>query len=338
MLHFFLYFLLAIVVVLASTPMYLRLRNGPAYNQPPDKVVIREPGEPFLGPPEDIAKEGAEDLPFAFLSQVAYEGKSDAKTPEDDCILDANATLRKIGWVPWDGFPDATLQGKINKVHLRVEVWSNSSQNRVAVAFGGTVFTNPKDWEANLRWFIPHHDDEYTAIIKNFRDAFVTEYLRKEQQPEYKFLRRAQLYSTGHSLGGGLAQEFAYALPRNADVPRVTKVFAFDPSPVTGFYSVKKDLREYNAKNLAIDRIYERKEVLAILRSFMNFVIRPSIAEPVVRQIRYNLFTKWNIIYDHSIARLACKLYKACPECLKSEQAPPVSISRTAGSDLRREE
>jgi hypothetical protein len=99
-------------------------------------------------------------------------------------------------------------------------------------------------------------------------------------------------------------------------VPRLTKVFSFDPSPVTGFYSVKQGLREYNAKNLAIDRIYERKEVLAILRSFMNFVIRPSIAEPVVRQIRYNLFTKWNIIYDHSIARLACKLYKACPECL----------------------
>ena len=107
----------------------------------------------------------------------------------------------------------------------------------------------------------PHHNDQYTIIVKTFRDAFVEEYLKREREPDYKFIRGAELYSTGHSLGGGLAQEFAYALPRNDNVPRVTKVFAFDPSPVTGFYSVGKDLRDYNKTDLRIDRIYERKEV-----------------------------------------------------------------------------
>jgi hypothetical protein len=64
----------------------------------------------------------------------------------------------------------------------------------------------------------------------------------------------------------------------------VTQVFAFDPSPVTGFYSVEKDIRDYNKENLKIDRIYERGEILAILRSFTNFVYKPSAINPSIRQ------------------------------------------------------
>jgi hypothetical protein len=74
-----------------------------------------------------------------------------------------------------------------------------------------------------------------------------------------------------HSLGGGLAQEFAYSLPVGTfDAPRATKVYAFDPSPATGFLSVKRATRNENKKGLKTDRIYERGEVLAILRSITN--------------------------------------------------------------------
>jgi hypothetical protein len=119
-----------------------------------------------------------------------------------------------------------------------------------------------------------------------------------------------------------LAHEFAYSLPI-ADAIRPKKVYAFDPSPVTGYFSVDRKTREENARNLAIHRIYERKEVLAILRSMMSIIAPPSASSPAIRQVRYNLFPTSNAITGHSIQTLALKLYQAAgsPE-VQSKGAP----------------
>jgi pimeloyl-ACP methyl ester carboxylesterase len=187
----------------------------------------------------------------------------------------------------------------------------NPSRKEIVVAFGGTVATSLKDWQANLRWFIPYHDDQYTKLVKEVEPQFVAEFLRRKQAADGMWLDQAKIYSTGHSLGAGLAQEFAYALPINPDVPRVTKVFAFDPSPVTGYTSVDKSLRDANRQDLSIDRIYERREILAILRSMTNTIDPPRATAPVIRQLRYNLFPRGNWIKNHSISELACKLNEA---------------------------
>jgi hypothetical protein len=79
----------------------------------------------------------------------------------------------------------------------------------------------------------------------------------------------------------GLAQEFAYSVLNVPGVPRVTKVYAFDPSAGTGYYSVESGLRDSNKQSLAIDRNYQRREILAILRSFMNLIHRPSAQAPL---------------------------------------------------------
>ena len=208
-------------------------------------------------------------------------------------------------------FPNDKLREKISISHLRVEVWVNPTSSAVAVAFGGTVFDSGKDWKSNLRWFIPHHDDEYTEIVKAFGPAFVKEFVARKDQAGWEFLQHATIFATGHSLGGGLAQQFAYSLPIDSRVPRVKKVFAFDPSPVTGFYSLDVTTRDNNSQGLAIDRIYERGEILALLRSLENFIYPPSAKAPTIRQIRYNLFYSHNPIAGHSIAELACKLYDA---------------------------
>jgi hypothetical protein len=310
--HFVIYlFLFAIIIVLALLS-YLRIRTNPAYHQEPNEVVTREPGKKILGAPQPIAPQAHADLAFALLSQAAYQGKSDAKKARPSDWVDAVTILEAAGWTLWADFPDQKLLEKISKFHLRVEVWSNASLNAVAVAFGGTVFTNIEDWEANLRWFIPHHKDEYTMVVKTFGRDFVTDYLQRSAKSEFAFLRHADIFSTGHSLGGGLAQQFAYSLPENAGVPRVKKVFAFDPSPVTGFYSVRKGLRDYDKQNLAIDRIYERGEILAYLRSLTNYFFPPSASSPTIRQVRYNLFYTLNPFAGHSIVEFACKLYKVC--------------------------
>jgi hypothetical protein len=98
----------------------------------------------------------------------------------------------------------------------------------------------------NLRWFAPWHKDEYTEIVSRFGPDFVKSLAIRMNRQETAYLKDATIYSTGHSLGGGLAQQFAYSLPLEPRVPRVSQVFAFDPSPVTGYFSVHRTARDYN--------------------------------------------------------------------------------------------
>jgi hypothetical protein len=292
-----LYLFLAIVVI--SLPAYIRIRKSKAYNQNDTQVAIREPGHHVLSDPVCLCKEGTEDLPFALLSEAAYQTKSDVKQPPT-----AYAGLRAMGWEIWPDSTDEEFLTEIRKVHLRVEVWYHETDKKVAVTFGGTVFTNWADWRANLRWFIPADNDEYSAVAKAFAKYFVKAFPVQTGRWNPKDVC---LYSTGHSLGGGLAQQFAYALPYDwkepfKSVPRVKKVYAFDPSPVTGYYSVNRRLRKHNSKGLYIDRIYERREILAYLRSIMNFIYPPSAENPSIRQLRYNLFPTRNPFAGHSVS------------------------------------
>lgn len=247
---------LVVALLVLSLPTYIRIRRSPAYRQKATQVVIRQPGQRLLGRPEPIMLTGPEDLPFALLSQAAYQRKPDAKGEKTEMCVDADATLEKMGWRRWKDLGGPELAERIRAVHLRVEIWWHVEQRKIAVAFGGTVFTNLKDWKANLRWFLPKDsNDEYSVIVRTYGKAFVEQYLDLIHSAGWESLEHVHLFSTGHSLGGGLAQEFAYSLPKNESVPRVDKVYAFDPSPVTGFFSVERNLREWNANNLLIDRI-----------------------------------------------------------------------------------
>ena len=327
--HIVLYWVLGMIGLL-SLSTYIRVRNSAAYRQQSDQVAIREPGRRRLGLPQPITLTGPEDLAFALLSQAAYQRKPDATSLDKDKSLDADTILQQLGWTMWPDLGDSELQRRIDKVHLRVEVWSQDREKKVAVAFGGTVFTNTKDWKANLRWFIPHHQDEYTFVVKTFGKAFIAAYLKHAQQLGWQSSDHIHLFATGHSLGGGLAQEFAYSLPLDQRVPRIDKVYAFDPSPVTGFYSVKKYVREHNAQNLATHRIYERGEILAYVRSITNYLFPPSAASPTIRQLRYFLLPTHNPIAGHSIAEFAAQLYEQLQN-LGSLSLPNLSRSSHAG-------
>jgi hypothetical protein len=270
-----------------------------------------------LGHPQPVAVEAVKDWEFAWLSESAYGKTAEAKKARAKVAKSATGCpdsadiLSAAGWNRWDNFPDDGLKARIVKSHLRVEVWSKNDPPSVAVAFGGTVFSSERDWLSNLRWFIPFRKDEYTEIVGVFGPAFIQKYSELANMTEWDYLAHATLYSTGHSLGGGLAQQFAYSLPTDNQVPRVTQVYAFDPSPVTGFYSVKPKTRNFNRKTLAIDRIYERGEILAMLRSLTSFISPPSATMPKIRAVRYNLFYSINPLSGHSIKELACKLEAA---------------------------
>lgn len=250
------------------------LSSCAALHQTSSEVFTREPGHRSLEGPKPIGVEAQKDWQFAWLSEAAYgripsvkeasadpspsaAESSDAPSTNKGTVVceDADIALLRAGWEPWSDFPGAELAKKIEKSNLRVEVWERKEPPAVAVAFGGTIFTSWKDWRSNLRWFIPLHMDEYTELVNEFEPAFVAEFSRRAREPGRPYLKVATIYSTGHSLGGGLAQQFAYSLPIDQNVQRVAQVYAFDPSPVTGFYSVKSKTRNINKEGLLIDRI-----------------------------------------------------------------------------------
>ena len=89
---------------------------------------------------------------------------------------------------------------------------------------------------------------------------------------------------------------------------QIDVVYAFDPSVVTGFFSVDADARSKNQKGMRIYRVYERGEVLAILRWAMKKVFPIAIADPRIVGIRYNFKRGKDPIDEHNMPDLACSL------------------------------
>jgi len=274
-----------------------------AYRQKEGQVATRSDGARFLSPPVAAIEEAKRHREYAWLSVAAYGHQQDKEREKD-----AVTKLGKDGWVRWDltsFLPEAVIK-TLEKLHLRVDVWQKPNPDgsrTVAVIFGGTVITSLRDWGSNLRWFIPFHEDEYTATVKLFSPLFV-----KELNEQIRLDSAIKLVATGHSLGAGLAQQFAYSVQDEPNSPKVGEVYAFDPSPVTGYFSVGKRRRTYNCDGLKIDRIYERREILAILRSFTSVIFPPSKVNPAICGARYMLLKSDNLVKQHSIIRMAMGL------------------------------
>jgi hypothetical protein len=195
---------------------------------------------------------------------------------------------------------------------LYLEVWRRQIPTEtIAVVFKGTNFLSRRDWTANLRWFLRHlpwFRDQYTVLTEDFGREFV-DWVARTCGPN------SRLVSTGHSLGGGLAQQFAYALPltrsRDGGELRVQYVCAFDPSPVTGWSSVDKVTRDRNAQGLRIDRVFEHGEILAFLRLILGYAYPPSAIDPAIQEIRVNFDSRPWVILNHMMDTLARGLARA---------------------------
>jgi len=301
------------------------------WHQAPDEALIREPGHRTYEEPVSVEKEARLHWEFALLSEVAYleveetdaqqrsdnNGNTKSAITLNDGITPCPSpafTLDRAEWGRWKEFPNPRLAEAMKESNLRAEVWEKKGSSMVVVAFGGTVFNSGKDWKSNLRWFLPTHNDEYTLLVKELVPAFTTEFRRRASSNEAEI---PKIYATGHSLGGGLAQEFAYALPEKPDGLRVEAVFAFDPSPVTGYYSVDKQVRDRGKENLVIERVFERGEILAALRSLLALLYPPSASEPTIRTVRYNFDGPTNPVSAHSMPRLACRLAESANAPMK---------------------
>jgi pimeloyl-ACP methyl ester carboxylesterase len=111
----------------------------------------------------------------------------------------------------------------------------------------------------------------------------------------------------GHSLGGGLAQ--LAALANKPSGPRIRKVFAFDPWPVTGAHLVEKELLKANSQGLTIDRIYQEGEVLSYARRLIEeYPPSASRCSPHVRTVKIDAVSSRSVIGLHGVNALAVQM------------------------------
>ena len=165
---------------------------------------------------------------------------------------------------------------------LGVQAWVRDGPacSEAVIAFRGTDPNSLSDWTTNLRWFLPLLPlyDQYEQVqdhVADFVDAI---------EQDRCFVRgTTRIIATGHSLGGGLAQQAAYV------EPRIRHVYAFDPSVVTGSSDARaRQAMSETGPGLRIDRIYEHGEVLAYLRFAQRQLAPASACNPQIRTIRFN--------------------------------------------------
>ena len=159
-----------------------------ALGQSRSELTVRPAGDRFLSAPKPVMPYAQADWEFAWLAAAAYgktpaAQKRRARTTDPEEQVDPEVPLRAAGWEQWEPFPTDELRRKLEKTHLRVEVWQKlrvDGMLLVAVTFGGTVFNNEMDWRANLRWFLPGGQrDEYTDVVRTFAPAFIDEFVQR---------------------------------------------------------------------------------------------------------------------------------------------------------------
>jgi len=265
----------------------------------PLSARIRDFRQHRARPLDHVAEHAAAVLPYAALANAVYcdavikrQGDSGAAKPSDHgCIFDDD--FQRHGWVPLREYPDDTLALRGNARGLKLAVFYRDlgpeQPVSVGVAFRGTDFTSWTDWHSNLRWFLPGRD-QYDVVSEIAAPVLA----RSKEEIAARLGRPVaawDIVATGHSLGGGLAQLFAY---KSAEVRGAV---VFDPSPVTAFHSCVSD-DEVNC-NVPIWRVYERGEVLAYVRAFTRlfYVLSENITE-----LEFDL-VGGNPIANHSMTR-----------------------------------
>jgi hypothetical protein len=273
-------------------------------DQRPDQVIQRTEGEDNDNTRQKAGPVAARVLPYALLAEQAYDSQvyttrgiapraSACAADNKDCEARAD-DQRAARWLrEWryvwscDG-PDACgvrMTGQSEPVAdgLGVQIWARRGATcpEAIIAFRGTVGGDKGDWESNFHWILRAFPvyDQYDQVRDHIGD-----FIGRLKADSCYRKDATEIIAVGHSLGGGLAQLAAYS------DSRIRRVYAFDPSMVTGFYSVNPPNRDRNVQGLAIERVYEFGEVLAYGRLIMLHTIPLSPCNPRVVSVRFRVF------------------------------------------------
>jgi hypothetical protein len=180
---------------------------------------------------------------------------------------------------------------------LGIQVWVRKADPcaEIVIAFRGTDFTQGDDWLSNLRWVtrvLPYYD-QYEQVQDHIHDIVAS-----AKRAACGSREPGRIVAVGHSLGGGLAQHAGYVHPD------INRVYAFDPSFVTGYYDEQIIDAKKNAKSLKTDRVYEHGEILAYPRLLLRHLNPPSPCDPLIRHVRVQAAGTGSPTMQHSMALL----------------------------------
>ena len=178
---------------------------------------------------DDVPAAANRFLPYAAMSTLAYaENKSCGKKSPKITVSEEEALeeiLRDRDWHEISDIKDRPACEDDTDLFFRV--WKKESDDLIQIVFAFRGTWGVKDWlYGNLYWLTKHLELEtqYKVVHNNMGQLFsALEELINSNKP-------IQFYTTGHSLGGGLAQHALYSYP-----DKVLQAIAFDPSPATGF-------------------------------------------------------------------------------------------------------
>lgn len=295
----------------------------------------------------DPAAAAARFLPYSIMSAYAYRlGDGCRDRGNDNRILPERAALltrwlqdtagssgawQSAATADMRGLPDALKRGCEDETGLMFHVWHRNinGSEEVVLAFRGT--SGAGDWRyGNLWWF----SRAFTADTQLSRArAYAQEVMRhfnekalSEKAPPPRYI------TTGHSLGGSLAQHVLYAFPR-----QVEQAIVFDTSSVTGFVdpSISRDDRvdacackPELGPEARIIRVYQTYEILANLRIFHKLILPP---ERHVQEVRFPFDAPVNPVSRHGIGEFTDKLH----ERSKTRRRDEVRQSWIASADNR---
>ena len=347
--------------------------------QNPETVLFRKSGDlhyNYKGDPKDFLKYSRKYWDYAVMSENSYHRSNAFPVGNDQLSKIENCNnisesekikiLKRIDprdgleefegdnkiplledWRDISNFPSQNLWCASVKEGLAFRVYEKTTNGitKIRVSFRGTVASYGPNWRANTRWFhqwITQTPDAYTVVRDQFTDELASVLLKTF--PEQIEQGKLEISATGHSLGGSLAQQFAYAFPPEGMAKRypalkLKKVVAFDPSPANGWHWVNQELREKNAGGLAIHRVFQHGEGLAYARLLLGYVYplsdgectiqmdgKKECLEPAISEARFNLQCVPPVetgfgtklanflaipVSNHSMRLLACGLAKA---------------------------
>jgi len=249
---------------------------------------------------------GSQSNYYENYSEVANEIDSENRLPVMSKLsyncYPVNDPFELTGWSKIQDFNDIKIptKGVIDK-GLHFETWISDTNQEVTVAF---VFRGTKkwiDWKSNLRFIRKLYSTkvDYYEQVSYLIPKLIVKIENKYKHKEIIWV------STGHSLGGGLAQLTLYLNEK------IKIAYVFNSSPVTGYWDEKNRNKFKVGKQ--VYTVYLRGEILyygRMLLDLFNPFRLVKLNDPKVIRIRFYKSKIGHAFKKHSMLVLANILNK----------------------------